>query len=283
MLTRALHAAPGVRPPHLICALDHLRVGEPFLFVWVLRNVLTSTRCKGAGDNCEFLTWVQCVVAKWILLSHYSAPGEHVGTSGCSGAGRRPSHTAILLEGTDEPSRSRDPVAVLFKAALQQYIAPVYARIQAVTDSQFLKLPLFHPSSTSASVLGQPALLPLYSKTAEARSRSRLGTSNRYRMSAYYDASCYTALSSSSSLETRTYGPNFDCSCVVVAWQVRYLRKEMRIRRVVLAGHSTGSQDIVSYLRHIGTSPDSEARIDGAILISGISDREAFVSVAVLS
>ncbi|PHJ23298.1 hydrolase family or acyltransferase protein [Cystoisospora suis] len=57
---------------------------------------------------------------------------------------------------------------------------------------------------------------------------------------------------------------------------VRYLRKEMRMKRVVLAGHSTGSQDIVSYLRHIGESPDPEASIDGAILISGISDREAF-------
>lgn len=57
---------------------------------------------------------------------------------------------------------------------------------------------------------------------------------------------------------------------------VRYLRKEMRMKKVVLAGHSTGAQDIVSYLRHVNASPSPETKIDGAVLISGISDREAF-------
>ncbi|EPR57247.1 putative hydrolase family or acyltransferase family,related protein [Toxoplasma gondii TgCatPRC2] len=57
---------------------------------------------------------------------------------------------------------------------------------------------------------------------------------------------------------------------------VRYLRKEMRMKKVVLAGHSTGAQDIVSYLRHVNAAPTPETKIDGAILISGISDREAF-------
>ncbi|PFH33374.1 hypothetical protein BESB_085730 [Besnoitia besnoiti] len=57
---------------------------------------------------------------------------------------------------------------------------------------------------------------------------------------------------------------------------VRYLRKEMRMKKVVMAGHSTGAQDIVSYLRHVNASQDPQSKIDGAILLSAISDREAF-------
>lgn len=57
---------------------------------------------------------------------------------------------------------------------------------------------------------------------------------------------------------------------------VRYLHTEMRMKKVVLVGHSTGAQDIISYLRHVKGNSSPESKIDGAIFISGVSDREAF-------
>lgn len=57
-----------------------------------------------------------------------------------------------------------------------------------------------------------------------------------------------------------------------IAQCVRYFRDLRPNGKIVLMGHSTGSQDVIHYLVSGGQRP----KIDGGILLSGISDREAF-------
>lgn len=57
-----------------------------------------------------------------------------------------------------------------------------------------------------------------------------------------------------------------------IAQCVKYFRELRPNGKIVLLGHSTGSQDVFHYLISGGQRP----RIDGGILQSGISDRQAF-------
>ena len=59
-----------------------------------------------------------------------------------------------------------------------------------------------------------------------------------------------------------------------IAQCVEYFRKLRPNGKIVLMGHSTGSQDVIHYLVSRGQRP----KIDGGIFLSGISDREAFSS-----
>lgn len=56
-----------------------------------------------------------------------------------------------------------------------------------------------------------------------------------------------------------------------IAQCVKYFRELRPNGKIVLLGHSTGSQDVIHYLVSDGQRP----KIDGGILQSGISDREA--------
>lgn len=57
-----------------------------------------------------------------------------------------------------------------------------------------------------------------------------------------------------------------------IAQCVQYFRDLHPNGKIVLMGHSTGSQDVIHYL----VSGVQTPKIDGGILLSGISDREAF-------
>ncbi|CAN3371409.1 hypothetical protein DIURU_005119 [Diutina rugosa] len=60
---------------------------------------------------------------------------------------------------------------------------------------------------------------------------------------------------------------------------VHYLKHEENRSKVVLAGHSTGSQDVLAYL----INADADEPIDGGILQGGVSDVEAMASFAELT
>lgn len=59
-----------------------------------------------------------------------------------------------------------------------------------------------------------------------------------------------------------------------IARCVEYFRNLRPNGKIVLMGHSTGSQDVIHYLVSGAQTP----KIDGGILLSGISDREAFAA-----
>lgn len=65
---------------------------------------------------------------------------------------------------------------------------------------------------------------------------------------------------------------SLDEDILQIAQCVRYFRNLRPNGKIVLMGHSTGSQDVIHYLVSGGQRPG----IDGGILLSGISDREAF-------
>ncbi|KAK0669085.1 hypothetical protein QBC41DRAFT_250684 [Cercophora samala] len=56
---------------------------------------------------------------------------------------------------------------------------------------------------------------------------------------------------------------------------VRYLREDLRKKNIVLMGASTGCQDTLEYNNHSSRPP----RVDGYILTSPVSDREAAVAL----
>jgi pimeloyl-ACP methyl ester carboxylesterase len=58
---------------------------------------------------------------------------------------------------------------------------------------------------------------------------------------------------------------------------VGYFRGLKEGGKIVLMGHSTGCQDTMEYL--VGAHSASNAKIDGAVLQGGVSDREAWVSM----
>lgn len=59
---------------------------------------------------------------------------------------------------------------------------------------------------------------------------------------------------------------------------VKYFKQLRPGAKIVLMGHSTGCQDIMEYL--VGKGKESRDSIDGAILQAGVSDREAWDSMA---
>jgi pimeloyl-ACP methyl ester carboxylesterase len=64
---------------------------------------------------------------------------------------------------------------------------------------------------------------------------------------------------------------------------VRYLRKDLGMRKVVLMGHSTGCQDCLEYgtkfLFDSSSSDEEGVRVDGFVLQGPVSDREAIAMV----
>lgn len=58
---------------------------------------------------------------------------------------------------------------------------------------------------------------------------------------------------------------------------VRYLRRGLGRRKVVLMGHSTGCQDCLEYATRylVAAADDEEVRVDGLVLQGPVSDREA--------
>lgn len=65
---------------------------------------------------------------------------------------------------------------------------------------------------------------------------------------------------------------SLDEDVLEIATCVQYFRDLRPDGKIVLMGHSTGSQDVIHYLVSGAQTP----KIDGGILLSGISDREAF-------
>lgn len=65
---------------------------------------------------------------------------------------------------------------------------------------------------------------------------------------------------------------SLDEDVVQIAQCVKHFRNLRPNGKIVLMGHSTGSQDVIHYLVSGAQTP----KIDGGILLSGISDREAF-------
>jgi len=65
------------------------------------------------------------------------------------------------------------------------------------------------------------------------------------------------------------------------AKDVVHLMKELKLRgktRVILCGHSTGTQDVVHLLRWLQSNQGSDLPlVSGAILLAPVSDREAFL------
>ncbi|KAI5788421.1 hypothetical protein EDC01DRAFT_660050 [Geopyxis carbonaria] len=59
---------------------------------------------------------------------------------------------------------------------------------------------------------------------------------------------------------------------------VKYFRDRDGAAKVVLMGHSTGSQDTLQYLMNSNTPDNSTPKLDGAILQSPVSDREAIIT-----
>eukprot|EP01066_Platyproteum_vivax_P020483 Platyproteum_vivax@DN8395_c0_g1_i1.p2 len=55
---------------------------------------------------------------------------------------------------------------------------------------------------------------------------------------------------------------------------VTYARKTYKYQKIVMIGHSTGCQDLMMYLRLWG-GEQADTKLDCAVMISGVSDRDA--------
>lgn len=57
---------------------------------------------------------------------------------------------------------------------------------------------------------------------------------------------------------------------------IEYFRQKQGKAKVVLMGHSTGSQDVMYYLTQPSTSNEGRPKIDGGIIQASVSDREGY-------